>query len=457
MLRLLLINPSNEHKGLGNIKATAWPPLNLPYLAAVTPEHYQIKVIDESVEPFQFHEADIVGITAFTSSVNRAYQIAQIYKKRGIPTVMGGIHVSMMPEEALLFCDAVVVGEGESVWPQVLEDFEAGHLQRRYHGSWADLDDLPEPRRDLLQKNHYRWGSLLTSRGCPMNCSFCSVTAFNGRRFRRRPLDAVIEELKKIPQKMVVLTDDNIVGYGQQDRDWAYAFFSRIVEEGIKKYFFTQASLLFGKDKELIRMAAKAGLKIVFIGIESINPKTLKSYRKEQNLRELRHDRYRELINNIRKEGIAFFGAFMVGGDDDDRTIFHPTLEFIKSSGIDVLQISKPTPLPGTQLWDTLQKEGRILNQNFPEAWDDYRLTKLVFKPKQMSIEEVYEGFTYLRKIFYSRTETFRRTANTLLTTKSLVATLISYKFNASYRKSFLSSDHYKKYNRPGLKSRFIP
>ncbi|MBW2561855.1 MAG: B12-binding domain-containing radical SAM protein [Deltaproteobacteria bacterium] len=457
MLRLLLINPSNEHKGLGNIKATAWPPLNLPYLAAVTPEHYQIEIIDEGVEPFQFREADIVGITAFTSSVNRAYQIAQIYKEKGIPTVMGGIHVSMMPGEALLFCDTVVVGEAERIWPQVLEDFEAGHLQRQYHGSWEDLDDLPEPRRDLLQKHHYRWGSLLTSRGCPMNCSFCSVTAFNGRRFRRRPLDAVIEELKKIPQKMIVLTDDNIIGYGQRDRDWADAFFSRIVEEGIKKYFFTQASILFGEDRELIRMAAKAGLKIVFIGVESINPKTLKSYRKEQNFRELRHDRYLKLIHNIRKEGIAFLGAFVVGGDDDDRTIFHPTLEFIKSSGIDVLQISKPTPLPGTQLWNTLQKEGRILNQKFPEAWDDYRLTKLVFKPKQMSIEEVYEGFTYLRKIFYSRTETLKRTVNTLLTTKSVIATLISYKFNASYRKGFLSSDHYKKYNRPGLESRFMP
>ena len=457
MLRLLLINPSNEHKGLGNIKATAWPPLNLPYIAAVTPEHYQIEIIDEGVKPFQFQEADIVGITAFTSSVNRAYQIAQIYKEKGIPTVMGGIHVSMMPEEALLYCDTVVVGEAEGVWQQVLKDFEAGHLQRQYNGSWADLDDLPEPRRDLLQKDHYRWGSLLTSRGCPMNCSFCSVTAFNGRRFRRRPLDAVIQELKRIPQKMIVITDDNIIGYGQKDRDWAYAFFSRIVEEGIKKYFFTNTTILFGEDRELIHVAARAGLKIVFIGIESINPKTLKSYRKEHNLRELSHDRYLKLIHNIRKGGIAVLGAFVVGGDDDDKTVFHPTLEFIKSSGIDVLQMSKPTPLPGTQLWETLHKEGRIFHDKFPEAWDDYRLTRLVFKPKQMSIEEVYQGFTYVRKVFFSPIETFKRTINTLLTTKSLVATLISYKFNTSYRKQFINSDHYKEYNCSGLESRFIP
>ncbi len=455
MPRLLLINPSNEHKGLGNIKATAWPPLNLPYLAAVTPEHYQIKIIDENIEPFQFHEADIVGITSFTSSVNRAYQIAQIYKEKGIPTVMGGIHVSMMPEEALSFCDAVVVGEAESVWHKVLEDFENGRLQKQYFGSWKDLDDLPEPRRDLLPNNHYRWGSIQTSRGCPMNCCFCSVTAFNGHRFRRRPLDLVIEELEKIPQKFVMLTDDNIIGHGRKDRDWAYAFFAKIVEKGIKKHFFAQASILFGEDRELIRMAAKAGVKIIFIGIESINASTLKSYSKELNLKELNYNNYLELIRNIRKGGIALLGAFVLGGDEDNRTVFHSTLEFIKSSGIDVLQITKPTPLPGTQLWKTLQEEGRIVNQHFPEAWDDYRLTKFVFKPKQMSIEEAYEGFTYLRKVFYSTIETLKRTTNTLMTTKSPVATLIAYKFNASYRKAFINSDHYKKYDRPGLTSSF--
>ena len=132
MPRLLLINPSNIHKGLGNIRETAWPPLNLPYLAAVTPHHYQISVLDENIEPFEYREADIVGITAFTSSVSRAYQIAQTYRKRGITVVMGGIHVSMMPKEALQFCDAVVIGEAETIWPKVLEDFEAKKLQKQY-------------------------------------------------------------------------------------------------------------------------------------------------------------------------------------------------------------------------------------------------------------------------------------------------------------------------------------
>jgi len=457
MPRLLLINPSNMHKGLGNIRATAWPPLNLPYLAAVTPNHYHIEVLDENIEPFEFREADIVGITAYTASVYRAYQIAQIYRKHGIPTVMGGIHVSMVPEEAANYCDAVVIGEAESIWPKVLEDFEAGKLQKQYKGTWTNLENLPLPRRDILRNPYYQWGSIQTSRGCPMNCTFCSVTAFNGRRFRRRPLDAVIEELEQIPQNKVMITDDNIIGFGEEDLEWTRVFFSRILEKGIKKIFFAQSSILLGEDPELMRIASKAGLKIVFIGMESINPKALKSYKKSINLNRLQQDRYLELVNRIRKGGIAFLGAFVLGSDEDNRSSFHQTLNFINSSHIDVLQITKPTPLPGTQLWETLQKKNRILNKDFPKAWDDYRLTKMVFKPAQISIEEVYMGFTYLRKTYYSFWETIKRTFYTLIDTKSLIATIIAYKYNDSYCRAFRISEHYRQYKNTNLKKIFSP
>jgi radical SAM superfamily enzyme YgiQ (UPF0313 family) len=453
MPRLLLINPSNAHRGLGNTRATAWPPLNLSYVAAATPDNYDIELLDENVEPFRFRNADIVGITAYTSSAPRAYQIARLYRDRGIPVVMGGIHVSMMPEEALAYCDAVVTGEAEQVWPKVLKDFEAGRLQNIYSSSWEELDTLPLPRRDLLRNSYYRWGSIQTSRGCPMDCTFCSVTAFNGRRFRRRPLESVMAELAQIPQKMVMLTDDNIIGYGKEDRDWAFAFFARVLEEGIGKIFFAQASIQFGEDPELIRMAARAGLRIVFIGMESVNADSLKAYQKSLNLQRLNQNRYKELIGAIRREGVAVLGAFVLGGDEDDRTVFDTTLQFIKTAHIDVLQVTKPTPLPGTKLWAELQQAGRIFNQNFPEAWDDYRLTKLVFKPAKMSIDEVYEGFTYLRDNYYGTWETVRRTLSTLATTRSLTASFIAYKFNASYRKAFLNSQHYKRYKSPGLKN----
>jgi len=237
MPHLLLINPSGNSKVLGNIRATAFPPLNLPYLAAVTPGHYRIEVLDENVEPFTYRAADIVGITAYTSSVYRAYQIASIYRRKGIPTVIGGIHASMMPQEALRYCDAVVTGEAENIWPKVLQDFESSRLQRQYAGELTCLDTLPFPRRDILLNPKYRWGSIQTSRGCPMNCSFCSVTAFNGRRFRRRPLDAVIEELRQIPQKMIMITDDNIIGHGEEDLDWTRSFSLAYWTRELKRFF----------------------------------------------------------------------------------------------------------------------------------------------------------------------------------------------------------------------------
>ena len=455
MPRLLLINPSSKRFGLGNIRSTAWPPLNLPYLAALTPDHYKVEVIDENIEPFRFQKADIVGITAYSSAVNRGYEIAQIYRKQGIPTVMGGIHVSMMPQEAINYCDAIVVGEAEHVWSDVLQDFEAGTLKRQYRGAWADLENLPLPRRDVLQNDYYIWGSIQTSRGCPMNCTFCSVTAFNGGRFRRRRLEDVITELEQIPQKKVMITDDNLIGYSKADREWAKVFFSRIIEKGIKKIFLVQSSIQFGEDLELIRLASRGGLRVLIIGLESVNPDSLKSYKKGVNLKRLQQDLYHKSISGIRAEGIAVFGAFVMGCDDDDISIFDTTLEFVESAHLDVLQVTKPTPLPGTQLWNTLLNEGRILNQDYPKAWEEYRLTKMVYTPAKMSIEDVYEGFTYMRKIYYGFWKTIKRTLNTLFTTKNLISTILAYKFNVSYRKAFKESEHYTIYNRPGLKRKF--
>ena len=455
MPRLLLINPTSKRFGLGNIRSTAWPPLNLPYLAALTPDHYKVEVIDENIEPFRFQKADIVGITAYSSAVNRGYEIAQIYRKQGIPTVMGGIHVSMMPQEAINYCDAIVVGEAEHVWSDVLQDFEAGTLKRQYRGAWADLENLPLPRRDVLQNDYYIWGSIQTSRGCPMNCTFCSVTAFNGGRFRRRRLEDVITELEQIPQKKVMITDDNLIGYSKADREWAKVFFSRIIEKGIKKIFLVQSSIQFGEDLELIRLASRGGLRVLIIGLESVNPDSLKSYKKGVNLKRLQQDLYHKSISGIRAEGIAVFGAFVMGCDDDDISIFDTTLEFVESAHLDVLQVTKPTPLPGTQLWNTLLNEGRILNQDYPKAWEEYRLTKMVYTPAKMSIEDVYEGFTYMRKIYYGFWKTIKRTLNTLFTTKNLISTILAYKFNVSYRKAFKESEHYTIYNRPGLKRKF--
>jgi radical SAM superfamily enzyme YgiQ (UPF0313 family) len=448
MPKLLLINPAIDHTVLGNIRATTWPPLNLPYIAAVTPPHYDIQVIDENIEPFVHQDADVVGITAMTSSVFRAYQIAQHYRSRGIPTIMGGIHVSMMPEEALKFCTAVVVGEAETAWPRLLQDLEAGKMQRRYEGEWQDLSALPLPRRDILKNSFYSWGSIQTSRGCPMDCTFCSVTAFNGRRFRRRNLDAVIQELQEIPQKKILIADDNIIGHGPKDIAWAKAFFRKVIDLKLNRYFFVQSSLQLGEDPELLKLAAQAGIKVALIGMESVDPQSLRDYKKNINLKHLEHHRYTELVRNIRRAGIAILAAFVLGGDNSNPAIFKATSQFIQSTGIDIIQTTKPTPLPGTHLWNALMKDGRIIDTDFPRAWKDYRLSRLVFEPHNMSRQDVYREFTTLRKIFYSPRQTIKRTLNTLWTTRDLIATIMAYRINASYRKAFLKSEHFQRFGK---------
>jgi radical SAM superfamily enzyme YgiQ (UPF0313 family) len=205
-----------------------------------------------------------------------------------------------------------------------------------------------------------------------MNCKFCSVTTFNGGRVRRRPVEAVVEELEQIPQKWVLIADDNLVGFGKKDLEWTKILFSQILEKRIRRNYLAQASILFGEDRELIQLAAKAGLKVVFIGMESVNEKSLASLGKRINQAYLKAGRYKDLIHGIRKEGIVILGGFILGSDEDDRSTFHSTLAFVKDANIDVLQVTKPTPLPGTTFWKELDKQGRILHQDFPKAWEDY-------------------------------------------------------------------------------------
>lgn len=440
--KLLLISPVYASYGLGKDRGSKMPPLPLAYLAAYTPAHFDIKIKDEFIDSLEYEQADIVGITAYTSHIVRAYEIAQHYRNIGIPVVIGGIHASMLPEEALNYCDAVVVGEAEDLWPKVLEDFENGRLKSIYKGPPPDINTILAPRRDLFAGKSYAWGNIQTSRGCPMDCSFCSVSRFNGRKFRRRPVEAVIEELMQIESKYLFFVDDNILGYG--DKSWLEGFFRRIIQKKIKKYLFAQTSIEFGEDKELIRLAYRAGMRLVFVGMESVNYNSLKAYNKNLNANYMKENRYMEMINNIRSGGIAFMGAFLMGGDQDRVKDFKATLEFLNQSKIDVLQMTKPTPLPGTRFFDELDQAGRIINNNYPHDWKDYRFTRMVYKPQNMTIQEVYNGFHWLKKEFYSLPVKIRRYLRTLVDTKSISTALVSYIMNRSYENHFRNSDLYQ-------------
>jgi len=390
-------------------------------------------LVDENWEPFTYQEADLVGITAFTASANRAYEIAAVYRKRGVPVVMGGIHASMCSEEALRFVDAVVIGEAEAVWPKVVADVEAERLQRVYRGEWVDLAGMPYPRRDLFHPN-YTFASIQTSRGCPMDCEFCSVTAFNERRYRRRPVEEVLGELESIPQKMLLFVDDNIIGYGKESREQALALFRGMVERGLEKWWFCQASLNFADDEEILHWAGRAGCKMVFLGLEAEDVDALKEVNKQLNLRR-GVESYDKAFQRIHRAGIAVLGAFIFGMDGDTLEKLRRRTDYMIRSGVDVMQITFLTPLPGTRLFDRLRKENRLLYTDFPVDWERYDVMNEVFcRPQEVELVVLSHITRKCVRRMYTWPVLVRKALQTFLRTRDPIATMFAWQANIDYR-----------------------
>ena len=431
--KLLLINPVNPARvGLTVNKGSRFPPISLGIVAKLTPDHWQISLIDENWDAFRFQEADLVGITAFTASANRAYEIAAIYRKRGISVVLGGIHASMCGDEALQYVDTVVIGEAESIWPQVLADFEAGELKPLYRGTTVTLKNAPWPRRDLFHPD-YVFASIQTSRGCPMDCEFCSVTAFNGRRYRRRPPREVLEELETIPQQMLFFVDDNIIGYGRESREQALELFRGMAERKMEKYWLCQASLNFADDEEVLYWAGKAGCKLVFLGLEAEEVDALTEVNKRLNLK-IGVDSYIEAFRRIQRAGIAVLGAFIFGMDSDTPKRLQRRARYMMGPGIDVMQTTVLTPLPGTRLFDRYRQEGRLLYTNFPEDWNHYDMTEVVHQPGSMMPGELARLSSDLNKQMYSKGLLVRKAFSTLWHTRDMMATMFAWNSNLNYR-----------------------
>jgi len=431
--KLLLINPVNPRRvGLTVNPSSRFPPLGLGIVAALTPAEWDVEIIDENFQPFEYKEADLVGLTAFTAAITRAYEIASLYRERHIPTVLGGIHASMLAEEALEHVDTVVTGEAETVWPKVVADFETGKVQRLYQGEWPDLKQMPKPRHALFHPG-YRFGSIQTARGCPMDCEFCSVTAFNGRRYRQRPIEEVLDELETIPQKMVFFVDDNIIGYGKQAAERAVALFKGMIERGIKKDWFCQASLNFADSDDVLEYAARSGCRMVFLGVEAEDSDALREVNKKLNLK-MEVDSYGEVFRRINKHGIAVLGAFIYGMDHDVPEALRRRTDYILGSGVDVMQTTHLTPLPGTRLFNKLWGEDRLLYTNFPADWDHYDMTEVIHRPLSMTPQEFAEGASEANRRLMSRWSIWRKFAKTWRAIGSFVTAMWAYSSNMNYR-----------------------
>lgn len=433
--RLLLINPVSQYRvGLAHKNHDKTPPLCLGIIAALTPRPWKTRIFDENYQQFRYREADLVGITAYTPNAFRAYEIARHYRERNIPVVMGGIHASMCPEEALKYVDAVVIGEAENVWARVLADFEAGRLQKIYRGTFPEMNNQPIPRHDLQYPLYY-WRSVQTSRGCPMNCDFCSVTSFNGGRFRMRPIGEVLDELEAYhgDKRNIFFVDDNIGGINQQHRDRAKELFKGIIDRKMKFNWFSQTSVDFSDDPEALKLAAASGCKLLLVGFETESTEALQSANKKSNLRHGAAN-YRHIIRKFHKEGIGVLGTFIFGMETDRPEDITKRARFINRLNVDCIQTSILTPYPGTILNRRMTEENRIACSNYPHDWQYYNWEDIVIRHPHIEPADLAKRMTDGWKLMYNPLRLRLRFLQTLLNTRSLETAGWSLAANFQYR-----------------------
>lgn len=431
MKRLLLIHPAmrSQYAAMAGTESWGTPPLSLAYIAALTPDDWDVTIVDEYLDKIDFDSHwDLVGITSYTCTATRAYEISSEFRKKGVTVVMGGIHASFCPEEAMRHVDAVVVGEAESVWVKLIEDLLAGKMERQYVGGNPPIENLPVPRRDLLS-DRYQVDAIQTTRGCPFDCEFCSVTAIAGRKYRSRPVGEVLDELATLKKRIVFFTDDNFFGQGKKCAERAIEICKGMIERGIKKSWFAQTSLNIVEHPEVLEWAAKAGCMSLYVGIESILPENLKAMNKVVNYKQ-QIEGIKDSIRTIHRHGMAVVGAMFFGYGADDISVFQRTLDFIEDSGLDVAHVGILTPYPGTKLRDRMLAEGTVLYLNYPDDWDLYDVEHIVVRFSKLTSEDMLRGFDYLSRRLYSKWGVFRHALRTLIRTRKLMPVLASYSLN---------------------------
>jgi radical SAM superfamily enzyme YgiQ (UPF0313 family) len=457
-MRLHLINPSNPLVSIVKVKESlwnryrVWKPLSLMVLAGMTPPEWEISIIDENLGVPNYQampRPDMVGITAFTSQANRAYDVAAYFRNMGVPVVMGGIHATMCQDEVTERVDSIVTGEAEGIWPQVLEDARCGSLKNRYDGGLAEIKNVPLARHDLLN-TRYAFGAIQTTRGCPLNCSFCSVTAFNGARYRQRPITDVVREFQSIHEKRVLVVDDNLIGTHPEHITRAKDMFRAMAQANLRKEWVAQATINFADDEELLVLAAKAGCRGVFIGFESPTVEGLLEIGKKFNL--LKGRDFRSSVKRIQRHNILVVGSFIIGLDIDEAGIGKRIAEVARQYGVDNLNVLFLTPLPGTRLWDQMKSQARIALNTFPEDWKYYTLTFPVAQYKNLSLDSIIEEMISCDRDFYSMPHILHRVLGNLWHRRQPLISLVS---NLSYRSNLrLNGKAYTEFKHYSGKSR---
>ncbi len=408
---LHLVLPRWQDVGLHLVFGHRMPPMALLVLAALARRQgWEARVIDENFDPVPDEDPDLAALTVWTPIAPRAYQLADRYRARGVPVVLGGVHPSLLPGEGLRHADSVLSGEAEGVLPGVLDDALAGRLRPLYEGRWQGMEVVPaaEEWADYIRSwpvtRYAPLNTLQTTRGCRFNCDFCSVIRINGRGSRHRDPDHVVEELRVLkragqhlgPFSYVFFLDDDLAA----DTEYTAELCHAIVRSGVGVTWGAQASIGLARNPELVDLAVRSGCRVLFTGFESVSRESLVECNKKN-----RPGQYGELIARLHQRGVAVEGGFIFGFDHDQPSVFEETVEFVDRIGVDVAHFSILTPYPGTHTYSRMLADERITSFD----WRRYNLYHAVFEPAHMSARRLEDGTRWAYRAFYGRSRRWRR------------------------------------------------
>jgi radical SAM superfamily enzyme YgiQ (UPF0313 family) len=434
-MKIALISPKGplyRHKGGIFKKSLRYQPLTLTTLAALVPDELNadVHLIDEGIEEIPHDlDADLIGMTVITGTASRSYELARQFREQGIQVVLGGPHVTLMPQEAMEHADSVCVGYAEDTWPQLLRDFANGHLQATYMQSPAmSLADAPFPKRVLFDKKHFLTQAVFeATRSCAHDCEFCVAPTAWGRKQFQRPVDWVVEDIRRVGERRILFIDLNLIS----DTNYAKELFTALIP--LQVSWFGLSTVLIAHDDELMDLMAKSGCRGLLLGLETVSGANLKNMKKPFNA----SVDYKTLIGDLHRLGISVQGCFVFGLDHDTPDVFDATAEFAIDAGIDLPRFSVLTPFPGTPLHNRLEKEGRI----FSREWELYDGQHVVFHPKFMSIDQLATGHEYAWKKAYRWSSMGKRLWNAKNFQPLAFTVNLGYRFYAHNLHKFYNCD----------------
>jgi radical SAM superfamily enzyme YgiQ (UPF0313 family) len=423
-MKILLVSPKRDQHQFTN-KGILIPQLALFILQGLTPKKHEVKIVEEEYKQLDLdEECDLVGISCMTSNAYRGYRIADTFREKGKKVVMGGVHPSLLPDEALKHADTVVIGEAEGVWEDLLEDVESDSLKQKYHEPSPDLERyIPKDFSCLPKNRFYNLVPLQTSRGCPYNCDFCSVSDIFGKKIKQVPVKNVVRDIVSAGSKNFIFLDDNIIG----NQKYAKELFKALIPLNIS--WIGQSSISFARDIEMMELAKKSGCKGLFIGLESVVQNNNVKYKKLKTLEDTQQS-----IKKILKMGIVIQASVIFGLDEDTQKTFKQTIKFLIKNRISIASINILTPYPGTKIHKEFKEEGRLLH----EKWEYYDHHTVVFKPKNMSPLELQISEIKAKASFNSVVSILKRFVGNLRMPIIFLAANIGYRKHAMKEKKRL-------------------